>query len=89
MRGSSMSNQRLFDETQRLLKKTEQRGAELGTISAVTQVFVAETDLDNMIQLIGRQTRDIFDADIAYLALFKSQTMIIEFPYQYGDNFEN
>ncbi|MFM8423823.1 MAG: GAF domain-containing protein, partial [Chloroflexota bacterium] len=39
----------------------------------------------NMIQLIGRQMRDTFDADIAYLALLDPQTNMIQFPYQYGD----
>ena len=48
---------------------------------------MAETELDNMIQLIGSQTRDIFNADIAYLALLNPQTQVIEFPYQYGDKF--
>jgi GAF domain-containing protein len=85
--GIALENARLFDETQRLLEETEQRAAELGAISAVTQALVAETELDNTIQLIGSQMRDIFNADIAYLALLNPQSNIIEFPYQYGDKF--
>ncbi len=85
--GVALENAQLFDETQRLLKETEQRAAELGAISTVTQALVAETEMDNMIQLIGSQTRDIFNADIAYLAMLNPQTQVIEFPYQYGDNF--
>ncbi|MBE0671425.1 MAG: GAF domain-containing protein [Anaerolineales bacterium] len=86
--GTAIQNARLFDETQRLLKETEQRATELSAISTVTQALVAETELDNMIQLIGRQTRDIFNADISYLALLNPQTNTIEFPYQYGDTFK-
>jgi signal transduction histidine kinase/DNA-binding response OmpR family regulator/putative methionine-R-sulfoxide reductase with GAF domain len=84
----ALENARLFDETQRLLKETEQHAAELGAISTVTQALVAETELDNMIQLIGSQTRDIFNADIAYLAMLNPQTQTIEFPYQHGDKFQ-
>jgi len=85
----ALENARLFDETQRLLQETEERAAELEAISAVTQALVAETDLDNMIQLIGSQMRETFNADIAYLALLDSQTNMIEFPYQYGDTIES
>ncbi|MEP9371964.1 GAF domain-containing protein [Mesorhizobium sp. KR1-2] len=38
-----------------------------------------------MIRLIGDQMRDIFKADIVYVALLNTETGIIEFPYQYGD----
>ena len=86
--GTAIQNARLFDETQRLLKETEQRATELSAISAVTQALVAETDLENMIQLIGSQTREIFNADIAYLALLNQQSNMIEFPYQHGDTFK-
>ncbi|MFN8400321.1 MAG: GAF domain-containing protein [Anaerolineales bacterium] len=83
--GVAIENARLFDETQRLLQETEERAAELGAISTVTQALVAETELDNMIQLIGSQMRDTFNADIAYLALLDPQAGVIQFPYQYGD----
>lgn len=83
----AIENARLFDETQRLLNDTQQRNSELTAISTVTQALVAETDLDNIIQLIGSQTRDIFNADIAYLALLDPKSGSINFPYQYGDTF--
>ena len=78
--GIALENARLFNAEQ-------QRAAELGAISTVTQALVAETDLDNMIQLIGSQTRDIFNADIAYLALLDPQTNLIHFRYQHGEEF--
>jgi GAF domain-containing protein/CheY-like chemotaxis protein/tetratricopeptide (TPR) repeat protein len=78
--GIALENARLFNAEQR-------RAAELSAVNTISQALVAETDLDAMIQLIGRQTRDTFDADIAYLALLDSQTNIIRFPYQYGEDF--
>ncbi len=83
----ALENARLFDETQRLLKETEDRAAELGAISTISQALVAETDLEAMIQLIGSQTRETFNADIAYVALLDPQTNLIRFPYQYGEEF--
>jgi GAF domain-containing protein/CheY-like chemotaxis protein len=83
----ALENARLFDETQRLLKETEARAAELTAISAVSQALVAEPELESLIQLIGEQVCEIFKADIAYLALLDRRAGIIQFPYQYGDDF--
>jgi signal transduction histidine kinase len=40
-----------------------------------------------LIQLIGDQMRDIFQADIVYLALLDPQAETISFPYQHGEVF--
>jgi signal transduction histidine kinase/CheY-like chemotaxis protein len=83
----ALENARLFDETQRLLKETEQRAAELAAINTVSEALVAEPELDSMIQLIGEQTRDIFKADIVYVALLDRSSNVINFPYQVGEAF--
>ncbi len=71
-------------EKARLFEAEKQRAAELSAISTVSQALVAETELESMIQLIGNQLRDIFDADILYVALLNQQTNMIEFPYEFG-----
>ena len=73
--GIALENARLFNAEQ-------QRAAELSVISTVSQALVAEPELDSLIELIGSQTRNIFNADIAYLALLDAQTNLIHFPYQ-------
>ena len=83
----ALENARLFDETQRLLRETEQRAAELAAINTVSEALVAEPELDSMIQLIGDQTRDILKADIVYVALLDRSSNLINFPYQVGDEF--
>ncbi len=83
----ALENARLFDETQRLLKESEQRAAELAAINTVSEALVAEPELDSMIQLIGDQTRDIFKADIVYVALLDRSSNVINFPYQVGEEF--
>jgi len=79
--GVALENARLFDETQRLLKESEQRAAELAAINTVSEALVAEPELESMIQLIGEQTRDIFKADIVYVALLDQSSNTISFPY--------
>jgi len=85
--GIALENARLFDETQHLLQEMEERGTELSAINTVSQALVAETELDNMIQLVGGLIQGIFDADIAYVALLDLQTNLINFPYQLGEEF--
>src|SRR6266508_3415564 len=74
-------------ENARLFEAERQRAAELAAISTVSQALVADTELENMIQLIGSQMREIFKADIVYVALLDKQTNLIHFPYQFGEAF--
>ncbi|MGT2466618.1 hypothetical protein ACVOMV_18705 [Mesorhizobium atlanticum] len=85
--GVAIANARLFDETQRLLKETQQRAAELSAISKVSQALIGEAELGNTIQLIGDQMQEIFSADIVYVALLDPRTKLIHFPYQFGEAF--
>jgi GAF domain-containing protein len=81
----SLENARLFDETQRLLRETEQRAAELITINTVSTALTSELDVSALINLVGEQTRTIFNADIAYVALLDEARGVINFPYTYGE----
>ncbi len=83
----ALENASLFDETQSLLKETEQRAAELSTVNTVSQALAAEIELDTLIQLAGEQIRHIFEADIAYIALHDRAANLIHFPYQVGEEF--
>jgi signal transduction histidine kinase/DNA-binding response OmpR family regulator len=86
--GVTIENARLFNETQRLLKETDQRAAELATVNTVSSALSSELDLDALINLVGKQIRSIFKADIIYVALLDRQNRIVNFPYQYGDKHE-
>jgi len=81
----ALENARLFDETQRLLKETEQRAAELLAVNTVSSALASELDLGTLIQLVGEQTRSIFNADIAFVALLDEASQMINFPYTYGE----
>ena len=49
----ALENARLFDETSRLLKETEQRSAELSVINSVQEGLSKELDLQGIYELVG------------------------------------
>ena len=81
----AIENARLFDETERLLNETEQRAAELAAVNTVSAALASELDVVALIHLVGEQTRIIFNADIAYVALWDESSGMINFPYTYGE----
>jgi signal transduction histidine kinase len=83
----ALENARLFDETQRLLKETEQRAVELATVNRVSHALATQVELDALIQLAGKQICETFNADIAYVALLDSASQRIQFPYTFGETF--
>ena len=60
----ALENARLFDETQRLLKETEQRNAELAIINSVQEGLVAKMDMQSIYDLVGDKIQEIFDAQV-------------------------
>ena len=57
----AFENARLFDETQRLLKETEQRAAELAVINRIQEGMAAELDFQAIVDLVGDKLREVFD----------------------------
>ena len=55
----ALENARLFDETQRLLKETEQRAAELAVINSIQEGVAAELDFQTIVDLVGDKLRDV------------------------------
>ncbi len=56
----ALENARLFDETTRLLKETEQRTAELGVINSVQEGLVKEMNMEAIYELVGKRLCDLF-----------------------------
>nr|WP_281721081.1 ATP-binding protein [Nitrosomonas nitrosa] len=69
-------------------KEISARAAELATVNHITQALASQLDKDALIQLVGEQVRDVFQASIAYVALLNRATMMVEFPYLYGEELE-
>ena len=56
----ALENARLFDETNRLLKETEQRTAELAVINSVQEGLVKELDMQGIYELVGDRLCNLF-----------------------------
>ena len=62
-----------------------ERAAELVTINRITQALATQLDKDDLIKLVGDQVRDLFNAPIAYVSLLDRATMMLQFPYTFGE----
>jgi hypothetical protein len=56
----ALENARLFDETNRLLKETEQRTAELAVINSVQDGLAKELDMQGIYDFVGDRSCDLF-----------------------------
>ncbi|MBB5055498.1 signal transduction histidine kinase/DNA-binding response OmpR family regulator/ligand-binding sensor domain-containing protein [Granulicella aggregans] len=65
--------------------EVRERAAELVTINRITQALATQLDRDSLVQLVGDQVRDLFHAPIAYVALLNRATMMLNFPYAFGE----
>ena len=77
----ALENARLFDETNRLLKETEQRTAELAIINSVQEGLATKLEMQAIYDLVGDKIRDIFDAQVVDIGLLNRDTNILNFPY--------
>ena len=86
----AIENVRLFDETQRLLKDTQQRNAELAIINAVQLALAAELDLHGIYNAVGEKLREIFDAQTIsiYSASFKQRMTTVDYSFEKGQKFD-
>ena len=66
-------------------REVSERAAELVTINHITQALATQLDKDRLIQLVGDQVRDLFHAPIAYVSLLDRSTMMLHFPYTFGE----
>jgi len=57
--GVALENARLFDETQRLLKETEQRNAELAVINTIQQGISRSLEFQAIVDLVGDTLRAV------------------------------
>jgi GAF domain-containing protein/CheY-like chemotaxis protein len=72
--GVALENARLFAETR-------QRAAELAIVNSVGQALSTQLDFDALIEQLGDELREVFDADLVYVALHDTASGMIDFPY--------
>jgi GAF domain-containing protein/CheY-like chemotaxis protein len=81
--GVALENARLFDETQRLLKETEQRNAELAIINSVQAALAAELNIQGIYDAVGDKVREIFGNRDMSIRVFDAKTGLLHHPYLY------
>jgi signal transduction histidine kinase len=74
-------------EVRSLLKQSDQRAKELGTVNEISKALVSQLEFDALVQLVGEEIQKTFNADIAYVALLDEERKMINFPYGYGEAF--
>ena len=78
----ALENARLFDETQRLFKESEQRAAELAIINSVQEALAAELNMQGIYDAVGDKIREIFNqADVGIRIMRSPQSGLIHYPY--------
>ncbi|HEX3471782.1 MAG TPA: GAF domain-containing protein [Silvibacterium sp.] len=66
--------------------EVRERAAELVTINRISQTLATQLDKNRLIQFVGDQVRDLFRAPIAYVSLLDRATMMLQFPYTFGED---
>ena len=79
----ALESARLFDETNRLLKETEQRTAELSVINSVQEGLAKELDIQGIYELVGEKIREIFNAQVIDIVTYDPKLNLIEDRYSF------
>ena len=82
---SALENARLFDETQRLLKETEQRNAELAVINAVQEALAHRLDMQGVYEAIGDELAKVFDGQGVTIRLIDRERGVVSYPFRMVD----
>ena len=72
-------------ENARLFNATQQSAAEMATVANITNALASQLDLDALIQMVGEQMKELFQANIVFVAILDKQSNMINFPFQHGD----
>ena len=81
--GVSLENARLFDETQRLLKETEARNAELAVINSIQQGMAGSLNFQGIVDLVGDTLRKELHTDTLGIRWYDAAAHRVLFLYEY------
>jgi PAS domain S-box-containing protein len=79
--GLALHNARLFLRTKDLLRETGQRAAELEIVNDVGQALASQLDMQTLIELVGLQLYDIFQAHAVLVILFDDEKEQAQFRF--------
>ena len=77
----ALENARLFQETQRLLKETEHRAAELAIINSVQEGLASKLEMQAIYDLVGEKIGKIFDTQTVSIRFYDRRSNLIQYGY--------
>jgi serine phosphatase RsbU (regulator of sigma subunit) len=77
----ALENARLFEETGRLLKETQQRAAELQTINLVQEGLAQKLDMASIYELVGQKLQEIFPDTDLNIGVYEPDTRLLSVPF--------
>ncbi|MBT8218656.1 MAG: response regulator [Bacteroidia bacterium] len=78
----------LEEKVRERTEEVQQRVDELATVNKVSQALTEKLEFNELVQMVGSKMKDLFQSNIAYLAIHDKTTNIINFPYQEGDTMQ-
>jgi len=81
--GVALENASRFDETQGLLKETEQRAAELAVINSIQQGISSKLDFQAIVDLTGDKLREVFHTGDLSIRWWERETSTVRGLYAY------
>jgi serine phosphatase RsbU (regulator of sigma subunit) len=78
---TALENARLFEETSRLLKETEQRAAELQTINRVQEGLAQKLDMASIYELVGGKLQEIYQQVDLNIGVYDPDTRLFSVPF--------
>jgi signal transduction histidine kinase/DNA-binding response OmpR family regulator/tetratricopeptide (TPR) repeat protein len=79
--GVALQSAQRFDDTQRLLKETRDRAAELAIINGVQAGLANKLDARSIHELVGERLRELFDSQGISIASFDTQADLRHYTY--------
>ena len=86
--GVAIANARLFDETQRLLKETEDRAAELAILNSIGEAMAKTLNVKTLTRIVGDKVREIFGVDVTEILLRDYGSDLIHVPYAFAKHYQ-
>ena len=77
----ALENARLFEETERLLKETEQRATELQTINSVQAGLAQKLDMASIYELVGGKLQEIFQKTDLSIGVYDPDAGLFSAPF--------
>ena len=81
--GVALENARLFDETQRLLKVTEQRATEMAVINSIQQGIAGELGVQAIVDVVGDRMREVLKIEDISVSWMEPHTGLLHSLYFY------